>query len=51
MNVHTVEKISCSYEEFLVLVGPSYGRYQLLEKERKRERERGVSKMYKSVSL
>ena len=40
MNIHTVEKISCSYEKLLVLMGPGYGRYQLLERER--EWERGV---------
>ena len=36
MNVDTVEKVSCSYKELLVLVGPGYGRYQLLEGERER---------------
>ena len=40
MNVDTVKKVFRSYKELLVLVGPCYGRYQLLERERERERER-----------
>ena len=50
MNVHTVEKISCSHKEFFVLVGPSYGCYHLLEREREREMSKCTSQFpYKYV--